>query len=646
MSVNPSDPRRQNLIGIFGLPGSGKTYLLNQLRRELEGGPFSFYEFEEVGQTRPSNWFVNDRAFESIRHECDQSGVAGIATANYMLPDEDGYPPCEIILDDGCTNGPFTHIIYLNTPVEVVHRRCMDDAEKELSWCSLDYFREWADEEIIGLKYSCLDRKIMFTIVDPLDISRIITLIHTIQLDRNEEHNQGIVDKCIDEIVAPWQGHVEKVIVMDCDGILTPKYEEQIFWGKYYFGDCADVDEGRRQLPDKHPWCGFIADDFDCRQSSLAYEQVAAEGRFDETCEKAASAISLYPEIRSFLNRVSQCPRLRIIIVTSRLRLLWERVLAQEGLSHSIKVIGSGPLSNGYIVTPSVKERLVERLRTVHNLQVWAFGGSGSPEKMLHRAHYSIILHRPTNPHCNAEWLSSMASTFKDSKDCIDSTTLHLRELEEPAFFDQLVQHQFTLTHATHKGTAKLLHTKMLKTIYFPNHYLEEKVFHEAGWYLANEYISELRGLEEVAIENPQEPKATVYQLVRESGMLIVPLMGNSHHMAAGICDVFKEACPLQAYDPEEIDLDHLQEKDTVVLVEAVADSAETITRFVNHIHRVKPCLSILIVTGVLQAELVAPGGPLPSLIQGGPITVVALSLAKDKDMTIENYIYDTARIS
>ncbi|GAQ42883.1 hypothetical protein AKAW_05144 [Aspergillus niger] len=643
--LNPSGPPRQNMIGIFGLPGSGKTHLLNQLRRELEGGPFSFYEYEEVKKACLVHWFAYDSAFESISHECDDAGVTGIATANYMQPDDFGDRPYTTLLDDGTLNRPFTHIMYVNTPVEVAHQRCMEDAEKNhLTWCSLDYFRKWADEEIIGLKDTCFDRKIMFTMVDPHDLPKIITLIHTFQLDRNEEHNQGIVDQCIDEVVAPWQGQVDKVLVMDCDGVFAPKYEEQAFWEMFYFGESND--KRPRALPMRHPWCGFNEDYSECRQSSLAYEQAVADGRFDEACGKAASVVALYPEIRSFLHRVSKCPRLRIILVTSRLRLLWERVLAQEGLSQSVKVIGSGPLSNGYIVTPTAKERLIERLRTVHSLQVWAFGGHGSPEHMLHRAHYSIILRRPDNRFYNEVWLSDVASKLKGSKDCIDSTTLHLKDLEEPAFLDQIIQHQFTLAHATHKGVAKLLHTKMLRTIYFPDQRLEEKVYHEVGWYLASEYISELGGVEEAAIDVSEEPKATGYQLVRESGMLTIPLEGGSHQMAAGIRDVFQKACTLRTVYPEYIDDDHLREIHTVVLVEAVADSAEVITRYVNHIHRVKPCLPIVVVAGILQAELVAPGGPLHSLIRGGPITVVALSLAKGREMTTESYIYETGRIS
>ncbi|RAH53010.1 hypothetical protein BO85DRAFT_481352 [Aspergillus piperis CBS 112811] len=642
-NLNPSGPPRQNLIGIFGLPGSGKTHLLNQLRRELEGGPFSFYEYEEVKKACPAYWSAYDSAFESIRHECDDAGVTGIATANYMQPDDFGEHPCTTLLDDGTLKRPFTHIMYVNTPVEVAHQRCMEDGEKNPTWYSLDYFRKWADEEFIGLKDTCFDRKIMFTMVDPDDLPRIITLIHTFQLDRNEERNQGIVDQCIDEVVAPWQGQVEKVLVMDCDGVFAPRYAEQTFWEMFYFGESND--KRPRDLPIRHLRCECIDDYSDCRQLSLAYEQAVADGRFDEACKKAASVVALYPEIRNFLHRASKCPRLRIFLVTSRLRLLWERVLAQEGLSQSVKIIGSGPLSNGYIVPPKTKEKLIERLRTVHNLQVWAFGGHGSDEQMLHRAHYSIILRRPDNPCYNKILLSGMALRLKDLKDCIDSTTFHLEELEEPAFLDQLMQHQFTLAHATHKGVAKLLHTRMLKSIYFPDQRLEEKVYREAGWYLASEYISELEGIEEAAIDVSEEPKATGYQLVRESGMLTIPLKGCSHHMAAGIRDVYQKACTLQTDKPEDIDDDHLQEMDTVVLVEAVADSAEAITRYVNHIHRVKPCLSILVVAGVLQAELVAPGGPLPSLIRGGPITVVALSLAKGREMTIESYVYETGRI-
>ncbi|GKZ32813.1 hypothetical protein AbraIFM66950_002440 [Aspergillus brasiliensis] len=648
MNLSPkteAPPRRQNLIGIFGIPGSGKTRLLNQLRKELEGDPFSFHEFEEVKKDAPGGHRPYDDAFDALRTKCDQAGVTGIATATYTLLDESDYRPYPIMLDE-VYEGGFTHIIYLKTPTDEVYARCQAHGERRFRKCPREAFCAWVDHEIRNLQRQCSNRDTLLTIVYPYDLPQIVALIQSFRLDQDEEYNQGRVNEYVDKTVAPWQGHVERVLVLDGDNnVLTPKKEEQIFWEKYYFGDREDAyEDGHRLLPIEHHWYGYKHNYFNLRQASLIYEQVEAEGRLDETCRKAASAIALYPQIKNILHRVSKCSHLRIIIVTSRLRLLWETILAQEGLSNSVTVIGSGPVSNGYVVTPSVKEALVERLTATHHFQVWAFGNSDSSIDMFRRAHYSVILCRPKDPTgYDGRCASDTVLEVKTSKNCLDATSLRLTELEEPGFLDKLVQHQFTLAHATHKAVAKLLHTGILRTRDLPPH-LQPKIYNEAGWYLASEYISELRGLE-AETENPKDPEATGYQLVRESRVHIVPMNDDGNYMACGIRDAFKNASFQQASQADDVDFDHIEEKDAVVLVQSVVYSAHTITRFVHHIRRMKPGIHVFVVAGVIQAELVAPGGPLPSLNRDGPITVVALSLAKGKDMVTKSHLYETEPI-
>ncbi|OJJ77022.1 hypothetical protein ASPBRDRAFT_190361 [Aspergillus brasiliensis CBS 101740] len=635
-------PRRQNLIGIFGMPGSGKTHLLNQLRKELEGCPFSFHDSDEI-EKDPSGYCAYNSAIRAIRRKCDQSAVTGIATAKYMELNSQERHRRPLMLDNG-EEGQFTHIMYVNTPVEVAYQRFIEDNKKAMSVgdaegrpreCPLDVFRAWAKEEIKELQAACLDRHIMFTMVDPSNLPRIITLIHNFQLDRDghEKRNQAIVNQRIDELVARWQGHVERVVVMDCDDTLATKDVEHIFWEKYYFGDDDHPDEGHRQLPEEHhDWERPREDYFQCRQACFAYEQVVAEGRFDEICSKAGSASSLVPPFGYFLHLASKYPHIRIILVTSGPRLLWERILAREGLSRSVWVIGSDPISVDYVVTPSVKENLMKRLAEVHNLHVWAF-------RDAHPYEYSYT---------NEAWfgyeplLPVLASRVNESGDRLDRTSLRLIALEQPEVLEKLFLHQFALFHTTHKGIAKLLHERMLKTGEVPVHVWRKKIRIEAAEYLTHQYMRELPELQGNAIVMPEEPEVTGYPLFHDGRVLIVPLTEDSSPMAPSFKSAFGESSVLEVSQATDIHLDQLLEIDAVVLVDSVVDSADNIARFVHHIRRLRPRLKVFIMVGVLQAELVAPGGPLPSLGRGGPIRVAALSLAKGKDPVDDTMMYET----
>ena len=45
---------RPMIIGLYGVPGSGKTYLINKLKNELDEKSFAFYEGSEVvGEVTP-----------------------------------------------------------------------------------------------------------------------------------------------------------------------------------------------------------------------------------------------------------------------------------------------------------------------------------------------------------------------------------------------------------------------------------------------------------------------------------------------------------------------------------------------------------------------------------------------------------------
>jgi hypothetical protein len=94
-------------------------------------------------------------------------------------------------------------------------------------------------------------------------------------------------------------------------------------------------------------------------QAVLTYEEIASDDRFDTICDKIASQVTMYPEFVSLLQRIADTKDTKTIVMTCGIARVWGKVFKKEGLMGSVKVIGSGWISNGYVVTAAVKAELV-----------------------------------------------------------------------------------------------------------------------------------------------------------------------------------------------------------------------------------------------------------------------------------------------
>jgi GTPase SAR1 family protein len=112
------------VIGLYGVPGCGKTFLLNQLKNVLKSEDFTFYEgSEEIAKLVPGGlkafkdldnnpkvaW--RQRTIETIGKECDESGKVGIVTGHFMFW-SDGKEFGEMVHTKGDLD-TYTNIIYL-----------------------------------------------------------------------------------------------------------------------------------------------------------------------------------------------------------------------------------------------------------------------------------------------------------------------------------------------------------------------------------------------------------------------------------------------------------------------------------------------------------------------------------------------------
>lgn len=100
-STSPSGAITHNkpvVVGIYGVSGCGKTYLMNQLKVELGQELFEFYEgsevidslvpggleaFKKLDENKKQQW--RELAIDTVRNSCIASGKAAVVRAFYVL---------------------------------------------------------------------------------------------------------------------------------------------------------------------------------------------------------------------------------------------------------------------------------------------------------------------------------------------------------------------------------------------------------------------------------------------------------------------------------------------------------------------------------------------------------------------------------
>jgi uracil phosphoribosyltransferase len=334
-------------------------------------------------------------------------------------------------------------------------------------------------------------------------------------------------------------------------------------------------------------------------------------------------------------------------------------VLAREGLSDQVKVIGGGRVTDGYVVTQEVKKHLVMHLQETHKIFVYAFGDSPLDLPMLRRANEAIVvvgeessrsqsmdkvlLDAISNHGLVAHQVVLPASAVPR----LDITRLPLVKFTDKAFVEGLLcrrgqepqevlkkellpsktecitQHKLQLTIAKNTAAVKVLSTPMRDAaVKGPG----LRAAHAAvGRYLATEYMAATIGVEEYDMMHVQGGTTKGHRILNEAQTLIVALMRGGEPMALGVNDVFPCAPLLHATRAQHVSSTQLIGMRTVVLVDSVVNTGRTMLKFVHHIQALHPTIRIIMVGGVVQAEAVAEDSTLMALTHGEQISFVAL---------------------
>ena len=641
----PASHDKAVVVGIYGTPGSGKSYLLKQLENELGREHFAYYEgskaiativpggleaFKKMAERDQAYW--RGLAIDSIGVDCAHSGKVAVVTGHFMFWSEEEDTGSPIYTENDMQT--FSHILYLDFPAKVIAQRRQLDAERSRPAVSVDHLQRWQHTEIAQLRDLCHLHHVLFSLISLDRTERVSTLLRDFQ-QHNEKYNLFRASNMLDEALLLNRPHLlETVLVLDADRTLTAEDTGSLFWKNIP----RSKDE---ECPLKTLFSGPLGYSYTAfRQATLLYEDAMGDEQFDGVCLDVALAVTMYPEFVSFLRLVAESEHVGAVVVTCGPRHIWNKILEKEGLSQKVQVVGGGRVSDGFVVTPDVKGALVDRLRDVHQLYVWAFGDSPLDLAMLCKADQAIVVVGDVQSRSKSMDAALTSAIDNDNiRVCqvllpstvpprVNTAKLPQIKLTDHEFVNSVLSH-LHIVHATNRSAAKLLITPM-RDARVAGPALRE-AHRRTGWYLANEFLTDLIGFEEFLIPHVQGHDVVGHRLLHESQTLIVALMRGGEPMAFGVNDAFPRAMFVHADHHDDITTELLKDRLTIILVDSVMNSGKTILQFVKHVRKLHVTIQIVIIVGVVQSQSVCGRSPIRMFAHDAKLTVVALRFSENK---------------
>ncbi|KAL1953453.1 hypothetical protein VTO42DRAFT_2791 [Malbranchea cinnamomea] len=259
------------VVGLYGVPGCGKTSLVNSLRDHLGQDEFTFYSvsgvineivpdglvaFRTMPEDEKKHW--RERAFRKSQLDCTGSGKTAVVAGYYML-----WPEGE----------------------DEVETR-LESKSKVRAKMKIAYLRKWQDTEMRQLRELCRIHGILFSTLSKLwmadpDWECVVKKAATFLRDfRNytPRCNMSVATRKLDAAIAAIPGPLNTMLVMDGDKTLAAEDTGVMFW---------------------------------------------------RCCWK----IKLYPEVQTLLQHLSNQTYVGAVVVTFGLKCVWVKVLERAGLA-------------------------------------------------------------------------------------------------------------------------------------------------------------------------------------------------------------------------------------------------------------------------------------------------------------------------
>lgn len=618
MSGNESRPV---VVGIYGISGCGKTTLVERLKKTLGERDFAFFDgpqtldslvrgglvaFEQKPDAEKAVY--REIAIQHIAGICQSSSRVGIVAGHLMLWTGTGAMEIHTQAD----LETYTHILYLDTPAETISEYRLNDLNRNRPEMSIVDLRRWQWAEKSRAKTLCRQQGIMFfTQHAPSEdgFARVVTLMRDIR-DHSEEENLRRAVARVDDIMAPSWKKTETVLVFDAK-TLTCMDTSAKFWGEHLkMGE--DGSNRLRQYFD-HPVWGHSYKAF--RQATWLYEEIPGP-EFERLCQVIAKKVLLHPELADLLKQVENLTHVRAAVITCGIKRIWEIVLQSDQSSTRVDIIGGGRIADGLVVTPAVKVAIVKRMRDHYGTQVYAFGDSKVDVPMLVAADQALIV---------TGGIETRSKTMEQAllnaiRDGLRPRQILLPAGSRPILAEGLVpvvamDAAFTTSilarrsstskpgrvHATDSTATKLLMTPMRDAgVTGPR--LRE-AHRRAGWWIATQHVSEMIGCEETENRHVLKDQTEGYRLIDEKKTVIVAVMRAGEPMALGVSEAFPAAIFVHANKPEDLREKHVKGRSTILLVDSVVNSGQTIVGFIEHVRKIDKTVRILVVACVIQAK-------------------------------------------
>ena len=645
-------PKQPVVIGIYGISGCGKTFLLNNIKDYCGPGQFNFYDGSQViaavtdgglkaFQAMPEQDKMHHRelAISQIQATAANTGKAAIVAGHLMFWPENEEDATAVYTEKDMET--YTHIIYLDTPAKVIAQRRLNDKKRARDAASVSHLEKWQHCEKESLRKLCRDRGILFLPIssEVTSVVKIVTLLHDFSY-HDEQHNLEQALSLLDEAVANTKqsrNYLHTMLVLDGDKTLAAEDTGELFWANLVrSGQLKDDQNPLKTLFSSSLGYSYKA----FRQATMLYEEACDDQQFDTWCKDVASAVTMHPEFFSLLCQVvKKGSGAGAIIVTCGLRRVWEHVLNNEGLSSSVKVIGGGRIADGLVVTPSVKAAIVERLQKVHHIYVWAMGDSPLDIDMLKKADKSIVVVGDEQTRSktmdtvlmkaieSGELNAHQALLPHNESPRLNEAMLPIVDLTEPELADSIFLRN--VMHTTDKPAAKLLSTSM-RDATRAGRALQE-AHRCAGWYLATECFSAMLGVEEFSMQHVQGNTTKGFRVANEIQTLIIALMRGGEPMAFGVHDAMPLAMFMHAKLVADVKPQHLEGQRTIILVDSVVNSGKSVVEFVEHIRELASDVRVVVVADVVHIDAIRTGVFANMLRNDGKLALIALRLSDNK---------------
>lgn len=645
---------KPTVIGVYGLPGSGKSFLLNQLKRKLGNADFVYFEgsekiaslvpggleaFHQLSELRKSA--LRQRAIDEIGRESAVSGRTAVAAGHFMFWPE-GQTAGQAVYTPNDLD-TFTHIIYLDVPVQVIAQRRLDDKLKKRPSMSADHLRQWKEAEVANLRHLCRQHHILFIRVSEPStlLCKVSALLQYFQQGITIESNLARVAARLDDVLSVYsRDQLETVLVMDADKTLGADDAGTLFWRT--LAESQPDMAAAQGSPLKELFSSRLGySDVAFHQATLLCEEAADDEQFEALSEAVVSSVRMHPDFIALIRLATDQKHIGALVVTCGLARVWEKVLEREGLSKKVSVIGGGRIADGFVVTAGVKAAVVSHLRNMAGLYVWAFGDSPLDLPMLRDADQAVVVvgdeHIRSSSMDAALYEALQDGSFQarqvllpsNVQPRLDEDKLPLVRLDDQAFINSIIRRRARILHGTETNAAKLLMSRM-RDASVAGPALRE-VHRQAGWYLATEFVSRLIGVEEYTISHVQGHQTSGYRLQDEHATSIVALMRGGEPMALGVNDAFPGAMFIHAANVCDIKPHHLDQQRNMILVDSVVNSGKSLTQFINHIRGLHASIRIVVVAGVVQAQAVAQTHDLTKVMRRYDVSLTTLRLSENK---------------